>query len=421
MIVDPLHITHTEAYAAGGSTATEFVVLPCLQRGLVLPVIRHGVEQVRTGNARRILPVDTTIERPPDILVGRLVRPCFRGRSILPARRHKRLHRLRELAGSIQAIHNDEVLRRVDRNAIVMTALVGAGVCASIDEGVVDFGRYIANGTAVCDGPVGSKRADSSVHGEVHLAGTDVPVPVLVPGDACVGEVHLPRTHVPPAEGVPVHACGTEVYFAVLDAPPAHLVVGNTGIVEVHLAALDAPPAIFILGNAGVVEVHVAFRDLPPAETVLGDAGIRSVDGAITSSHPDAVDLRNLDALGGGGHTAVVGRCGAGSWFRGGQECVQLRCFQATGAEGPKEATEQDQSHCQACCNSVKFQAGSTALGVRNHASFLAHHCPLLRHLFYPNYTGKCYLSQANAESREQAFNLLVRRLLIFDLVRLLK
>ena len=355
VVVDPLHVPHAEAYTAGGSAAAEFVVLPCLQRGLVLPVIRHGVEQVRTGNARGILPVDTTIERPPDILVGRLVRPCFRGRSILPARRHKRLHRLRELAGSIQAIHNDEVLRRVDRNAIVMTALVGAGVCASIDEGVVDFGRYIANGTAVCDGPVDSKGADTAVHGEVYLAGTDVPVPELVPGDACVGEVH----------------------FA-----PAHV---------------------------------------PPAKAVLGHAGIGGVDDAVAGGHPDGVDLRDFDTFGGGGHTAVVGRCGAGSWFRGGQECVQLRCFQATGAEGPKEATEQDQSHCQACCNSVKFQAGSTALGVRNHASFLAHHCPLLRHLFYPNYTGKCYLSQANAESREQAFNLLVRRLLIFDLVRLLK
>ena len=135
VVVDPLHITHTEAYAAGGSTATEFVVLLCFQRRLVLPVIWHGVEQVRTGNACGILPVDAAVERPPDIFVGGLVSACFRGRSILPARRHKRLHRLRELAGSIQAIHNDEVLRRVDRNAVVMTALIRAGVCASIDEG----------------------------------------------------------------------------------------------------------------------------------------------------------------------------------------------------------------------------------------------------------------------------------------------
>ena len=421
VVIDPLHVPHAEAYTAGGSTGAKFVVLPCLQRGLVLPVIRHGVEQVRTGNARGILPVDAAIERPPDILVCGLERACFRGRSILTTRRHKRLHRLRELAGSIQAIHNNKVLRCVDRNAVVMTALVRAGVCASIDEGVVDTGRYIANGTAVCYGPVGSKRADSPVHGEVYLSGADVPVPVLVPGNARVGEVYLAPTHVPPSERVLVHACGAEVYLAVLDAPPAHLVVGDTGIVEVHLAALDAPPAVFILGNAGVVEVHVAFRDLPPAEPVLRNAGVGGVDDAIAGGHPDAVDLRDFDTFGGGGHTAVVGRCGAGSWFRGGQECVQLRCFQATGAEGPKEATEQDQSHCQACCNSVKFQAGSTALGVRNHASFLAHHCPLLRHLFYPNYTGKCYLSQANAESREQAFNLLVRRLLIFDLLRLLK
>ena len=423
MVVDPLHIPHAESHATGGCTGAELVVLRRLQCGLVLPVVRYRMEQVRTGNARRILPVHAAIERPPDILVGRPVRPCFCGRCTLPARRHKRLHRLRERAGSIEAIHNDEVLRSVDRNAIVVTALVGAGVCASIDEGVVDFGRYIANGTAVCDGPVGSKRADSSVHGEVHLAGADVPVPVLVPGDARVREVHLPRAHVPPAEGVLVHACGSEVYFAVLDAPPAHLVVGDTGVVEVHLAALDAPPAVFILGNTGVVKVHVALGHLPPAKAVLGHTGVGGVDDAVAGGHPDGVDLRDFDTFGGGGHTAVVWRRGAGSWFRGGQECVQLRCysFQATGAEWPKEATEQDQSHCQACCNSVKFQAGSTALGVRNHASFLAHHCPLLRHLFYPNYTGKCYLSQANAESREQAFNLLVRRLLIFDLVRLLK
>ena len=408
VVVDPLHVPHTEAYTSGGSAGAEFVVLPCLQRGLVLPVIRHGVEQVRTGNARGILPVDAAIERPPDILVGGLESPRFRGRCILPARRHKRLHRLRELAGSIQAIHNDEVLRRVDRNAIVMTALVGAGVCASIDEGVVDFGRYIANGTAVCDGPVGSKRADSSVHGEVHLAGTDVPVPVLVPGDACVGEVHLPRTHVPPAEGVPVHACGAEVYLAVLDAPPAHLVVGDTGVIEVHLAALDAPPAVFILGNAGVVKVHIALCDLPPAKPVLGNAGVRGVDDAITSSHPDAVDLCDLDALGGGGHAAVVRGCGFGIWLSGRQESVQLRnrrC-QVAGPKRPQKAAGHGQSQHKTSHCSVMF----------------LYHCfPLLRHLFYPNYTGKCYLSQEKAESREQAFNLLVRRLLIFDLVRLLK
>ena len=247
VVVDPLHVPHAEAYTAGGSAAAEFVVLPCLQRGLVLPVIRHGVEQVRTGNARGILPVDATIERPPDILVGGLVGSCFRGRCILPARRHKRLHRLRELAGSIQAIHNDEVLRRIDRNAVVMTALVRAGVCASIDEGVVNTGRYIANGTAVCDGPVGAKCADSPVHGEVHLAGADVPVPELVPGDARVREVHLPRAHV------------------------------------------------------------------PPAKAVLGHAGIGGVDDAVAGGHPDAVDLRDLDSLGGGGHTAVVWRRGAGS------------------------------------------------------------------------------------------------------------
>ena len=308
MVVDPLHVPHAEAYTAGGSTGAEFVVLACLQRGLVLPVIRHRVEQVRTGNACGILPVDAAVEGPPDILVSRLISSRFRGRCIFPARRHKRLHRLRELAGSIETIHNDEVLRRVDRNAVVMTALVRAGICASIDEGVGNTGRYIANGTAVCDGPVGSKRADSPVHGEVHLAGADVPVPKLVPGDACVGEVHFAPAHVPPSEGVLVHACGAEIYLAVLDAPPAHLVVGDTGVIEVHLASLDAPPAVFILGNAGVVKVHVAFRDLPPAEPILGDAGIGRVDGTITSSHPDAVDLRDLDAFGGGGHAAVVRR-----------------------------------------------------------------------------------------------------------------
>ena len=313
MVVDPLHVPHAEAYTAGGSAAAEFVVLPCLQRGLVLPVIRHGVEQVRTGNARGILPVDATIERPPDILVGGLVGSCFRGRCILPARRHKRLHRLRELAGSIQAIHNDEVLRRIDRNAVVMTALVRAGVCASIDEGVVNTGRYIANGTAVCDGPVGAKCADSPVHGEVHLAGADVPVPELVPGDARVREVHLPRAHVPPAEGVPVHACGSEVYLAVFHAPPAHLVVRDTGVVKVHLAAFDPPPAVFILGNTGVVKVHVALGHLPPAEAVLGHTGVGGVDDAIAGGHPDAVDLRDFDSFGGGGHTAVVWRRGAGS------------------------------------------------------------------------------------------------------------
>ena len=310
MVVDPLHVPHAEAHTACGRAGAEFVVLPCLQRGLVLPVIRYGVEQVRTGNTRGILPVDATIERPPDILVCCLERSCFRGRCILPARCHKRLHRLRELAGSIQAIHNDEVLRRVDGNAVVMTALVRAGVCASIDEGVVNTGRYIANGTAVCDGPAGAKCADSPVHGEVHLAGADVPVPELVPRDACVGEVHFAAAHVPPSEGVLVHACGAEVHFAVLDAPPAHLVVGDTGVVEVHLAALDAPPAVFILGDAGVVEVHITLRDLPPAEPVLGHAGISRVDGTITRSHPDAVDLRDLDALGGGCHATVVGGCG---------------------------------------------------------------------------------------------------------------
>ena len=331
VVVDPLHIPHAESHATGGCTGAELVVLRRLQCGLVLPVVRYRMEQVRTGNARRILPVHAAIERPPDILVGRPVRPCFCGRCTLPSRRHKRLHRLRERAGSIEAIHNDEVLRSVDRNAIVMTALVGAGVCASIDEGVVDFGRYIANGTAVCDGPVGSKRADSSVHGEVHLAGTDVPVPVLVPGDACVGEVH----------------------FA-----PAHV---------------------------------------PPAKAVLGHTGIGRVDDAVAGGHPDAVDLRDFDAFGGGGHAAVVWSCCINCWSRGGKESVQLRHSgsQAVGAEWPQEATEQDQSHCQACCNSVKFVAGSTVLGVRNHASFLAHNCPLLRHFFYPNYTGKSDLSQA--------------------------
>ena len=308
MVVDPLHVPHAEAYTAGRGTATEFVVLPCLQRGLVLPVVRYRMEQVRTGNACGVLSVDTAIERPPDVLVGRLESPRFRGRSILPTRRHKRLHRLRELAGSIQAIHNDEVLRRIDRNAVVMTALVRAGVCASIDEGVVNTGRYIANGTAVCDGPVGAKCADSPVHGEVHLAGADVPVPELVPGDARVREVHLPRAHVPPAEGVLVHACGSEVYFAVLDAPPAHLVVGDTGVVEVHLAALDAPPAVFILGNTGVVKVHVALGHLPPAKAVLGHTGVGGVDDAVAGGHPDGVDLRDFDTFGGGGHTAVVWR-----------------------------------------------------------------------------------------------------------------
>lgn len=310
MVVDPLHVPHTEAYTSGGSAGAEFVVLPCLQRGLVLPVIRHGVEQVRTGNARGILPVDAAIERPPDILVGGLESPRFRGRCILPTRRHKRLHRLRELAGSIQAIHDDKILGSVDRNAIVMTALVGAGVCASIDEGVVNTGRYIANGTAVCDGPVGAKRADSSVHGEVHLAGTDVPVPELVPGDACVGEVHFAPAHVPPSERVLVHTCGAEVHFTVLNAPPAHLVVGDTGVIEVHLAALDTPPAIFILGNTGVVKVHVALGHLPPAEAVLGHTGVGGVDDAIAGGHPDSVDLRDLDALGRGRHATVVGGCG---------------------------------------------------------------------------------------------------------------
>ena len=79
MVVDPLHVPHAEAYTAGGSAGAEFVVLPCLQRGLVLPVIRHGVEQVRTGNACGVLSVHAAIERPPDILVGRLVRPYFVG------------------------------------------------------------------------------------------------------------------------------------------------------------------------------------------------------------------------------------------------------------------------------------------------------------------------------------------------------
>ena len=408
VVVDPLHVPHAEAYTAGGSTGAEFVVLACLQCGLVLPVIRHRVEQVRTGNACGILPVDSTVERPPDILVCCLVRPCFRGRSILPARRHKRLHRLRELAGSIQAIHNDEVLRCVDRNAVVMTALVRAGVCASIDEGVVNTGRYIANGTAVCDGPVGSKCADSPVHGEVHLAGADVPVPVLVPGNACVGEVHLAPAHVPPSERVLVHARGAKVYFAVLDAPPSHLVVGDTGVIEVHLTVFDAPPAVFILGNAGVVKVHIALRDLPPAEPVLGDAGIRRVDDTITSSHPDAVDLRDLDALGGGGHATVVRGRSFNGWLRGGKERVQLRnrrC-QVAGPKRPQKAAGHGQSQHKTSHCSVMF----------------LYHCfPLLRHLFYPNYTGKCYLSQEKAESREQAFNLLVRRLLIFDLLRLLK
>ena len=135
VVVDPLHVPHTEAYTSGGSAGAEFVVLPCLQRGLVLPVIRHGVEQVRTGNARGILPVDAAIERPPDILVGGLESPRFRGRCILPTRRHKRLHRLRELAGGVGPVHDNQVLRRVHRNTVRVAVPVRNGVGSGIFEG----------------------------------------------------------------------------------------------------------------------------------------------------------------------------------------------------------------------------------------------------------------------------------------------
>ena len=135
VVVDPLHIPHAESHATGGCTGAELVVLRRLQCGLVLPVVRYRMEQVRTGNARRILPVDTTIERPPDILVGRLVRPCFRGRCILPTRRHKRLHRLRELAGGVGPVHDNQVLRRVHRNTVRVAVPVRNGVGSGIFEG----------------------------------------------------------------------------------------------------------------------------------------------------------------------------------------------------------------------------------------------------------------------------------------------
>lgn len=308
VVVDPLHVPHTEAYTAGRSTAAEFVVLPCLQCGLVLAVIRHGVEEVRAGNARGILPVDAAVERPPDILVGGLERACFRGRCILPARRHKRLHRLRELAGSIEAIHNDEVLRCVDSNTVVMTALVGAGVCASIDEGVGNTGRYIANGTAVCDGPVGAKRADSPVHGEVYLAGADVPVSVGVGGNAGELKVHMAILAVEPAVVILINTGGAKVHLAANNTPPAELILCYAGVVEVYTSVDHAPPAVLILGYAGVPEVHIAVRHLPPAMFILRNTGVRSVDGAIPNGGPSPTDFLYGDAFGGAAHAAVKRR-----------------------------------------------------------------------------------------------------------------
>ena len=210
-------------------------------------------------------------------------------------------------------------------------------------------------------------------------------------------EVDLGLLDSPPAVIVLEDASFVEGDLTVSGLPPAVVVLVDAVSLEVDLAVFDSPPAVLILVNAGGIEVHLTLRDLPPAEAVLGHTGIGRVDDAVAGGHPDAVDLRDFDAFGGGGHAAVVWSCCINCWSRGGKESVQLRHSgsQAVGAEWPQEATEQDQSHCQACCNSVKFVAGSTVLGVRNHASFLAHNCPLLRHFFYPNYTGKSDLSQA--------------------------
>ncbi len=107
-----------EADTAGGGVLTEFVVLGSLQCGGVLLLVRDRVEQVMAGDACCELAVDTAVQGAPSVSVRSAEDALLGGALRLAAGADERFDGFREDAFFVLLVRNDDVLTRVDREAV---------------------------------------------------------------------------------------------------------------------------------------------------------------------------------------------------------------------------------------------------------------------------------------------------------------
>ena len=109
-----------EADTAGGGVLTEFVVLGSLQCGGVLLLVRDRVEQVMAGDACCELAVDTAVQGAPSVSVRSAEDALLGGALRLAAGADERFDGFREDAFFVLLVRNDDVLARVDREAVLV-------------------------------------------------------------------------------------------------------------------------------------------------------------------------------------------------------------------------------------------------------------------------------------------------------------